>query len=284
VLVIGVVLGGCVRVALDDTPACRCDATHPQDGPRPETTPPDLQRREQGPDLDLASGSDLPPPDAHVDRYLRFSTTKDYARLDGALDWGVDFTVSVKIRLTTAPASFKDYITCFNYDPLSSTLSGWEVGFDTGGSSRWWIVNHDTDPYPNKCSKASTTALTVGSWHLMTLTFDYTADGPVVVLYANAVPVAQGTASTCQSTMAPGPLPPDALRLGGMDDVKFDADNLRVFDRALSASEVAALHTGQVPAGVVLHWDTDEGGGATLYDATGNGHSGTLYNSRRHAY
>jgi hypothetical protein len=269
--------GACVRTPTA-TPACACEAACSHDLSRAEVHP--VDRGGDRPPLDGARDAS---PDARVNHYLRFSGAADFARFDG-LQSGADFSVSLKLRLTSIPAAFKDYITCFDYDPPTGTLSGWELGFEASAKPRWWMVNHDKDPWPNLCNVAATGSLSTGTWYQMVFTLHYTSSSTINVLYVDGIAVAQGTASTCQQTMVPGPLPTGALRLGGMDGVSLDADDFRVFDRALTLAEVNALRAGQIPSGVVVYWDMDEGSGTTLHDASGKGHDGTLYASSWQVY
>ena len=56
-------------------------------------------------------------------------------------------------------------------------------------------------------------------------------------------------------------------------------DETRIWNRALSATEIANLHNRRLTgteAGLVAYWTFDDGGGFTLADLTGNGHEGTL--------
>jgi Concanavalin A-like lectin/glucanases superfamily len=285
---LGLVLpvGGCVRVTRD-APACaNQEASVGRDAGPAETAPHDSV----GDPLDLAAtldgGDALPPPmdGPTKNYYLRFNALGDYVRLDQAMAWASSFTVAVKIRLAALPAANKDFLTCFSYDAPTNTLSGWELGFKDAGKPRWWIVNHDKDPYPKLCEKNSTSGLKIGTWYLLTFVFDYTSSTTATFkLYVNgAVWVDKGSpgssAATCQGTMAPGPFEPDLFRLGGMDAVKLDVDDLRIFDRDLSATEVASLGGGALPPGLVLRWDMNEGVGSTLTDGSGKGRTGTILN------
>ncbi|MFH1724060.1 MAG: LamG-like jellyroll fold domain-containing protein [Elusimicrobiota bacterium] len=68
-------------------------------------------------------------------------------------------------------------------------------------------------------------------------------------------------------------------------------DEAAVYDRALSADEVAAHHAagpdgycaGDCPAGMAGYWRFDEGAGADAYDSSGNGNDGAVYGADRAA-
>ncbi len=55
-------------------------------------------------------------------------------------------------------------------------------------------------------------------------------------------------------------------------------DDVRIYDRALSAAEVAEHYSGVYAndTGLVGRWDFDEGSGTTAVDSSGNGNDGTL--------
>ncbi|MCX6796562.1 MAG: DUF2341 domain-containing protein, partial [Candidatus Falkowbacteria bacterium] len=82
---------------------------------------------------------------------------------------------------------------------------------------------------------------------------------------------------TIQSVSASGN--PDSI--SGTDDLKYITvggngliDEVRIYNRALSASEVAKLY--EWAPGPVLHLKMDEKTGNTAYDSSGNGNSGTI--------
>jgi len=226
---------------------------------------------------------DLLLPDAQREHYLRFDSTGDYIRVDAPMSWAANFTVSVQIRLIAAPGSYTDYITGFA--SVGGGLgSGWEMGFETGSKPRLWVSNHDTDPWPNRCEKTAAQPLPTGQWRLMTFVFDYASATSIdIKLYVDdtlridmSSPGMGGP--SCSATITPGALPSIAFRLGGQDSVKLDADDLRVFDRALGPTDVALLSGGTVPPGLILHWNMNEGSGTTVHDTSGHGRTGTVNN------
>jgi concanavalin A-like lectin/glucanase superfamily protein len=54
-------------------------------------------------------------------------------------------------------------------------------------------------------------------------------------------------------------------------------DEVRIYNRALSASEISAL-VGDPNLGLVGYWKFDENSGTTAADSSGNGNTGTLFN------
>ena len=53
-------------------------------------------------------------------------------------------------------------------------------------------------------------------------------------------------------------------------------DDFQIYDRALSAAEIAALASGQPGAGNVASYKFDEASGATAVDSSGNGRNATI--------
>lgn len=287
--VIGLMIvgGGCTRSGLDvpaaaDSRDAATSSDSVSDAPRADAPARDAtgDRTRDYPGISAPDQTGSTSPDISANHFLRFSRAEDFVRLDTPFDWGLDFSVALKIRLAAVPEAYKDYLTCFDFDANSSTLSGWELGFEAGAKPRWWIANQDTDPFPDKCEMSAGVVMDVGTWHLITFVLQYSGiSSAEVTLYVDGAPVTQSSVAICQKTMAPGPLPTSSFRLGGMDDVQFDADDLQLFDRALSAPEVLLLPLPQILPGQVLFWRMDEGGGAVLGDASGHGNTGTVHNS-----
>lgn len=57
------------------------------------------------------------------------------------------------------------------------------------------------------------------------------------------------------------------------------ACNVKVFDRALTASDAEAFSRNEPIANTVLHYPMSEGAGTTIYDVSGNGNHGTAVNT-----
>jgi len=122
--------------------------------------------------------------------------------------------------------------------------------------------------------------LMAGQWHHVAGTLD----GSTLQVYIDGV--ADGSAvtwpagaliyrSTTDVTLGWAPGDP-AWLTGTLDDV-------RVYAIGLSASQVAAIFSGgsgqcdDTAGGLLAHWKLDDGSGATAADASGNGHTGTLF-------
>ncbi len=117
----------------------------------------------------------------------------------------------------------------------------------------------------------ATNAINDGTWHHVFCV----SDGNTLWTFEDGVPVASNdatpyTAGTLNNTQD--------FRVGttgsGTNDLAGDVDEVRVYNRTFTPSEVADLY--QWAPGPVGYWNFDEGTGITAYDKTGNGDHGTL--------
>jgi len=58
-------------------------------------------------------------------------------------------------------------------------------------------------------------------------------------------------------------------------------ENMRIYNRELTATEVAALAGGTALGNLVGYWKLDDGSGTLAADSSGSGHNGTLFNGPR---
>ncbi len=111
-------------------------------------------------------------------------------------------------------------------------------------------------------------ALTVGSWtHVV-----YIKDGSNLHCYINGA-LSDGTSSGDPSALGTNT---QNLKIGTGQTGYFDGtiDDVRIYNRALSASEIR-YHYNR--GGPVAQWSFDEGSGSVAYDATESNNDGTLY-------
>ena len=118
--------------------------------------------------------------------------------------------------------------------------------------------------------------LALNTWNHVAATFD----GTTLRLYVNGTQI-NSQAKTFNTTGTTWRI---ARRVvpGGTEYFNGRLDEVRVWDRALSAAEVAQSAARLNPAGLsglVARWDMREGTGTSLADATGNSSPGTLYNT-----
>lgn len=111
--------------------------------------------------------------------------------------------------------------------------------------------------------------------------------GGELVAYVNGVevnrqltigvnPLGVGCEVVCQVVIGTVPWAPTI----GADQVGGLVDDIVIFDKALTETQVARLTTTLIPAGAPLgHWKFDEASGTTVLDSSGFGHDGTIVGS-----
>ena len=101
-----------------------------------------------------------------------------------------------------------------------------------------------------------------------------------IYIYIDGVLTGQGTLPSNASADNSGPL--QFRPWGYANPVINYMDEVRIWDRALSSSEVLANSTTcsltGTETGLIGYWNFNEGTGTTTYDQTTNGHNGTLIN------
>jgi len=126
-------------------------------------------------------------------------------------------------------------------------------------------------------TETSGTAITVGSWAHVAVSVDFDTD--VYSMYINGVQVTTTSAGAAISTLHAGTA---RFIVGAVDsesttpDWFMDGkiDEVRVYNRALSAAEIRYLYNY---GGPVAHYKMDEGAGSTTaYDATNISNDGTI--------
>ncbi|WP_203918539.1 LamG-like jellyroll fold domain-containing protein [Rugosimonospora africana] len=128
---------------------------------------------------------------------------------------------------------------------------------------------------------SSTTSLPLNTWSLVTVTVSGTTgtlyvNGQVVGTNPNVTLHPSDLGNTNQNWIGRSQYPGDPYLAAAVDD-------FTVYGRALTAADVAALASGQVGAGDVLHYPFDEATGATAADSSGNGRDATIVTTPRAA-
>ena len=126
-------------------------------------------------------------------------------------------------------------------------------------------------------------ALNDTNWHLMTLVYDGTLTGNANRLkgYVDGQQVTLSITGTIPATL---PAPTQPFLIGDYspsDSENGSIDDVRIYDRTLSPSEINALYamgssSYSAPSATLAgHWTLDETSGASLADSSGNGNTGT---------
>ena len=121
-------------------------------------------------------------------------------------------------------------------------------------------------------SHYSTTTIT-GGWNFLVGTYD----GKIHKTYVN------GKLEASQADVSSIPTGGSYLYIGGNGSGSYmngSLDELHIYNRALSPTEVKALYT--YAPGPVGYWKMDEGSGGTAYDSSGNGNNGTWGGTGNH--
>ena len=119
-------------------------------------------------------------------------------------------------------------------------------------------------------------AVPFNQWSQIVATWTGSPNGSSMAIYLNGTPITRNS-QDCSGTMSDDSSYP--LTLGGTlyhrNPFAGTLDDLRVYNRVLSSSEVSALYKG-APKG---SWLLDEGSGTTTADSSGNGNTGTFTES-----
>lgn len=115
----------------------------------------------------------------------------------------------------------------------------------------------------------SGSGLTDNNWHFLSLTYD----GTSLKAFIDGVQTDSNPVSGALSTNG-------ATRIGNLVDTYYtngDIDEVRIYNRALSPTEIRKLYNWA--PGPVGYWKMDEGVGTSTNDSSGNSNTGTLTNS-----
>jgi hypothetical protein len=193
--------------------------------------------------------------------------------LDGIDDW-----------LTVRDAATLDLTKAMTLEAWvkPSTLSGWRTVLmkEGGGALAYALYAHDNAPRSAAYARlsgqtssngaAGTAALPLNAWTHLTATYD----NATLRLYVNGTEVSRQAVTGSMVTTT------GALRIGGNvlwgEYFEGTIDEVRVYNRALSAAEIRGDMGAPVTSGLVAAYGFEEGTGTTVADASGRGHTGTI--------
>jgi len=179
-----------------------------------------------------------------------------------------DFTVSAWVFRTTQ---------------TYPTLIGWDASYLTNA---YYLVYYTTDnSWHTQTGGGSSVTIggntTSDTWHYLTVVFDKTNSKVRLYLDGSLDTATDKSISISYSDATDFQIGKNVA--GGTQNWKGSIDDVRIYNRALSATEVAALYrAGEVTRkvannqGLVGYWSFNEGNGTVAGDSSGNGNNGTL--------
>ncbi len=199
-----------------------------------------------------------------------------------------DLTVSFWAKIpTNAPAVGNGGCGSEGSNMLSKgNPSGWEYTIENDNNTKFCVNLFQSTGFGYATVSVDKT-LNDGKWHHYSMSMDY---GVLLTVYIDGVSV--GSTSTFVSWMVNTTAPLEIGRRGDGKNFAGSIDEVRVYSRALSATEIADLYTesahttindsrnGILTNGLVGQWSFNgpDVSGTTAYDRSGQGNNGTLTN------
>jgi hypothetical protein len=186
---------------------------------------------------------------------------------DGIVSGLHDFTISAWVN----PSRSTPWSRLFDFGTGTGTYMFLTMSAG-GGPLRFAITTSGGGGEQQITSSSGT--LPLNTWSHVAVTLS----GSTATLYVNGQPVGTNTGmtltpsalgATTQNWIGRSQYPADPYLAAGVDD-------FQIYSRALSASEISGLASGQPGAGDVASYKFDETGGATATDSSGNGRDATI--------
>ncbi|NUR59080.1 MAG: alpha-L-arabinofuranosidase [Catenulispora sp.] len=186
----------------------------------------------------------------------------------GIVNGLTDFSVAAWVK----PASISQWMRVFDFG--TGTTDYMFLSLNAGHAPRFAI---SVTSYYNEQQVNAPDPLPVGEWSHLAVTLS----GTTATLYVNGSAVATNTAMTLNPSGLPATTQNYIGRSQWAPDPYLDGcvDEFQIYDRALSAAEVASLQTsagGAAGGGNVAWYRFDEAKGAVAVDSSGKGANGTI--------
>ncbi|MBR7830154.1 hypothetical protein KDK95_27875 [Actinospica sp. MGRD01-02] len=187
---------------------------------------------------------------------------------EGIVDGLTDFTIAAWVN----PSSISQWMRVFDFGTGETDYMF--LSIDAGATPRFSIT---LDSYYAEQQLNAPAALPAGTWSHLAVTLS----GTTATLYVNGVAVDTNTSMT----LNPSSLPHTTQNYVGRSQWSPDpylsgsVDEFQIYDRALTAAEVASLQTsagGSAGGGNVAWYRFDEAKGATAVDSSGKGNDATI--------
>jgi hypothetical protein len=199
---------------------------------------------------------------------VKLSGNSEYVSLPSGIVSGLNnFTVSTWVN----PAANSTWSRVFDFG--TGTTANMFLTVNAGSAPRFAIT---TSGSGGEQRLNATSALPLNTWSHVAVTLS----GNTGTLYVNGTAVATNTAMTIHPTSL-GTTTNNWIGRSQYADPFLNAtvDDFQVYNRALSATEVQSLASGQSGAGNVASYKFDETSGATANDSSGNGRAATIVSS-----
>ncbi len=228
---------------------------------------------------------------------LNFDGTDDYVSVPDQNYFSPsvnDVTVSfwAKIETNATPDDNNGCGAAGDYLIAKGTTSQWEWGFENDGNDRFCMTLWQSGG-SNHMSIGVLRTMNDGRWHHYVGVMDYLTEYRI---YVDGISV--GTTGTYSGTVDNGTQPVEIGRRGTGDNAQAIIDDVRVFSRALTASQISALYQNgsarfassqtltqgtTLANGLVGHWTFDgkDTTNTTVTDLSGQGNTGTFTNFTR---
>ncbi len=231
-----------------------------------------------------------------VGQAINFDGTNDYVAIPAAASINnlSTLTVSGWFNQTSCSSGFCELVGK-GYG-VATPVNGWRVAADIQGFGRKTIGFLVEFSGTNLLVESSTT-YSESQWNHFTVTWDGSTSASNVHMYLNGTEVAYRT-----QTNATGSYTSDAAQTldigsfgGTSEGLNGKIDEVRVYNRILSASEIKSQYdagnpdktntststpqgTGRLDSGLAGYWKLDENTGTSTTDGSTNGNNGTLTN------
>ena len=203
--------------------------------------------------------------DSEVDFYGDFNGTSSAAEYSGRVIPAGSFTIESWASVSGQASDWQAVISQ-NQRPAADT--GFFFGISSGSEPFIHVAWSDGTNWLNSDCNTAAGSVPVGTWFHMATVFD----GTSFTTYINGqlVKVCSGSSPIFREAY-------DGFKVGGRTDggqfLDGRIDQVKIWSSALNAEEIASsMHTHAAPSGVaglIAHYDFNEGSGSTIFDRVG---------------
>jgi Alpha-L-arabinofuranosidase B, catalytic/Alpha-L-arabinofuranosidase B (ABFB) domain/Concanavalin A-like lectin/glucanases superfamily/Lamin Tail Domain len=213
------------------------------------------------------SGATGPRVPGKIGNAVRLSGSGEYVQLPTGIVSGLhDFTISTWVN----PSQNSAWSRLFDFG--TGTNNYMFLTMSAGGGPLRFAITTNGNGSEQQLTAPGT--LPLNTWSHVAVTLS----GTTGTLYING----QAVATNNNMTLNPAALGNTNQNWIGRSQFSADpflsatVDDFNIYSRALSASEIATLASGQAGAGDVADYKFDEDSGATALDSSGSGHNATI--------